>query len=246
MGNEKLMHPGTEITVREILKIMYPMGMLRPVVKKVRKDCTMCRKMLKKTVDLQLAKHNFTRTCIAPVFYNVMIDIAYGFTGKPHQDSRKSIKVYALVVVCMLTSATNILALEGIETQEILRALSRHSSRYGVPAEIFVDAGAQMIALENAEFSVRDLDMRIQRPKGVKVNVATPKAHHEQGRVEVKIRILRDLLERSGKTNTVMTPLDWETEFALMASMMDDVPMAKGRPTNAREFTHEILSPNRL
>merc|ERR1711973_678726 len=158
MGNEKLLHPGVEMTVREILKIMNPMGMLRPVVKKVRKDCTMCRKMMKKTVDLQLANHNFTRTCIAPVFFNVMIDIAYGFTGKPHQESRKRIKVYALVVVCLLTSATNILALEGIETQEVLRALARHSARYGIPAEIFVDSGAQMIALENAQFTMKDLD----------------------------------------------------------------------------------------
>ena len=31
-----------------------------------------------------------------------------------------------------------------------------------------------------------------------------------------------------------------------VASLMDDIPMAKGRPTNAKEFAYEILSPNRL
>merc|ERR1711973_672833 len=52
------------------------------------------------------------------------------------------------------------------------------------------------------------------------------------------------MLRRTGKADMTMTLLDWETEFSQMASMMDDVPLAKGRPTNAREFTHEILTPN--
>ena len=105
-----------------------------------------------------MAKHAFPRTQIAPVFYNVMIDTVFGFKGKPYKQARKSIKVYALVIVCLLTSATSIIALEGLETQDVIQALEKHSSRYGVPANVFVDQGTQLVNLQNAEFSLRDLN----------------------------------------------------------------------------------------
>ena len=47
--------------------------------------------------------------------------------------------VYALVFVCLLTGATNILATETLETQDIVQAIERQASRYGVPADVYVD-----------------------------------------------------------------------------------------------------------
>ena len=35
-----------------------------------------------------------------------------------------------------MTGATNILALEGLETADVVQALERHSSRHGIPAVI--------------------------------------------------------------------------------------------------------------
>jgi len=176
-----------------------------------------------------------------------MMDIAYGFKGRPFQKARTTIKVYALVFVCLLTSATNILALESIETQEVAGAVLRHSSRYGVPAEIFVDSGTQLVALKSLKFSIRNLDARLYDAVGIRVSVSTPKAHQEQGRVERKIRSLREMLEKTGaSTSTALTPLQWETKFAQISNMLDDIPIAKGKPTSARDFGHEILTPNRL
>ena len=40
----------------------------------------------------------------------------------------------------VLTGATNILALEGLETQDMVLAIERHSSSYGVPARDFNDS----------------------------------------------------------------------------------------------------------
>ena len=126
----ELRHAGNEFTKREILKKMFIMDKLTHLVKRVRADCVTCRMIMQKTVDLVMAKHNFARTMIAPCFYNSMCDIAYGFRAKPYQNSRKTYKIYALIVVCMLTSATNILVLESIETQEVVAAIERHSARY--------------------------------------------------------------------------------------------------------------------
>ena len=41
----------------------------------------------------------------------------------------------------MLTGATHILMLEGLETQHVVQAIERHASRYGVPGELFIDNG---------------------------------------------------------------------------------------------------------
>ena len=50
-------------------------------------------------------------------------------------------KIYALVIVCIMTGTTNILASEGLETADVVQALERHASRHGIPAVIFVDNG---------------------------------------------------------------------------------------------------------
>ena len=67
-----------------------------------------------------MKKHHFARTMIAPVFYNSMMDIAYGFPGQAYLNARKRIDVFALVIVCILSGATDIL--EGLETQNVLYA----------------------------------------------------------------------------------------------------------------------------
>ena len=38
-------------------------------------------------------------------------------------------KIYALVIVCTMSGATNILATEGIETQDVVQAIERHAAR---------------------------------------------------------------------------------------------------------------------
>ena len=82
-----------------------------------------------------------------------MLNIAYGFSGQPFKGARKTIKVYAIVIVCIMSGVTNIMALEGIETQDICQAIERHSARYGVPAEMFIDQETQLKAMEHAVFS---------------------------------------------------------------------------------------------
>ena len=100
--------------------------------------------MAKKAVGLELADIHNARTTIAPPFYYCMMDIAMGFKARPTKDSRKSIVVHAVVIVCLLTSATSIHVIEGLTTQSVIMALERHASRYGVPAHIYVDSGTQL------------------------------------------------------------------------------------------------------
>jgi len=86
-------------------------------------DCVKRRLIEKKTLELRLASHPEARTVLAPCFHSCMMDICYGFKGQTYKRSRAVIKLYVLVIICLLTGATNIMALEGIETQDVCAAL---------------------------------------------------------------------------------------------------------------------------
>ena len=240
-------HAGVEVTLREVMNKMYVMESPRYVIRKVRADCSKCKMILKKTIELEMSKHHFSRTTLAPPFYNCQMDIVYGFVGQPYKNSNKTFKIYALVIVCLLTSATNILVLEGMETQDVVTALERHSSHYGVPMEVFVDNGSQLVALQSVTFQLRDVDAYLYDATGMRVSVSTAKAHEERGRVESKVKAIRSFLERSGvKSGLPMTTIQWETMFAKAANALDDLPIAKGNSSNVSDLGFDVLSPNRL
>jgi hypothetical protein len=147
----------------------------------------------------------------------------------------------------MTTSATSILALEALSTTAVIQALERHAARYGMPAELYVDSGTQLINLRNADFDIRGIEGIQLRGMAFKVNVASPKAHHEQGRVERRIKVLREMLQRLSDTEDVCrTLLEWETVFARISSQVDDLPIARGSATAATDLGWEIITPNRL
>ena len=110
------------------------------------------------------------------------------FMTKPIIKSRKTFPCHALIIVCLLTSATNILVLDGLTTQAVVQAIERHSSRYGLPSKLFVDSGTQLEKLQDAKFQLRDINSKLFSHQ-FQVTVAVPKAHKQQGRVEAKIRL---------------------------------------------------------
>ena len=60
-----------------------------------------------------------------------------------------------------------------------------------------------------------------------RVTVATPKANQQQGRVEAKIKVMRDMLSALSSTcRECNTLLGWETTFAKIASAIDNLPIA--------------------
>ena len=164
-----------------------------------------------------------------------------------YKNARKPFKCYALVKVCLLTSATNILCLEGLETQDICAAVERHAAHYGMPACIFVDSGTQLISLKKTEFSIKNFQTMLVRKLDIEVRVSTAKCHSEQGRVEAKIRIIRYTLDQLGvSTKAPLTTLGWETVFAKICNTIDDTPICRSNNTNARDLGFEVITPNRI
>jgi len=242
----ELTHMGVEATLRRFQERFYPVGHARAAIQKLRRACSKCRHMLKEVVALELADFPSVRTTIAPPFWAVQVDIAMSFRAKPTPKSKKAYPCSALVIVCLLTSATNILAIEGISTQLVVQAMERHAARYGMPAKMFVDSGTQLVKLQDTSFQLRDIHLN-QGVHKFEITVTVPGAHQQQGRVEAKVKIIRRMLEAWSKTtsecNTIM---GWETLFARVASAIDDVPMARGSASAPTDLGWEIITPNRL
>jgi len=241
-------HSGVELTYREVTKRMHVVSNPRVVISKVKRDCTKCRLITRKTLELEMAMHGPYRTVVAPPFHSVQMDIMYfPFKSKPWKNARQRMNVYALVIVCLLTSATSILIIEGLETQDVCLALTRHSSRYGAPRNVYVDAGTQLITLSSASLNLRDINATLHHDLGLMVKASNPKSHEERGRVEAKVRLIRSMLEKlSVDAAECLTPIGWETLFSRIANDLDNLPIAKGLSSNVADFGYEIITPNRL
>ncbi len=247
--DKEMLHPGVEPTLKRIRETFAPMGgpCVRSAIAAYRRKCTKCRRNLKRVVEQELADFPACRTSVAPPFYYVQMDIAMAFKAKPFKDARKSLTAHALVLVCLATSSTNILVIDGLSTQAVVQALERHASRYGMPAEIYVDPGTQLDKLRDVSFDLRDVNCHSYQNMRFHVTTSTPKAHQSQGRVERRIRVIRDMLQRLfDTTDHCNTMLGWETVFARIASQIDDVPIARVTSTAPTDLEWEIITPNRL
>ena len=244
--NRELPHMGVEATFRRIRERFFPIGNARKAISIYKSQCPKCRLMLKKVVELELAQFPSARTTVAPPFWAIQLDIAMSFVARPTIKSKKTFPCHALIIVCLLTSATNILVLDGLTTQAVVQAIERHSSRYGLPSRLFVDSGTQLEKLQDAKFQLRDINSKLFSHR-FQITVAVPKAHKQQGRVEAKIKVMRQMLDTwSESCNECNTLLGWETLFATIASAIDDLPIARGSATASNDLGWEIITPNRL
>ena len=137
--------------------------------------------------------------------------------------------------------------MEGLETQDVVQAIERHSARHGVPAVMYVDNGTQLIALEHADFKLRDVETQVHDSLGMRIIVSNAKSHEERGRVEAKVKILREMMEKlSVSPQSPMTAIQWETLFAKIGNMIDDVPLAKCTNSNLADPGWDVITANRL
>ena len=119
-------HAGVEATIRDVFKKMRVPKGIRKLVKKITQDCVKCKIKMKKVSEVKMSTHSEARTVLAPPFHASMADISNGFKGKPYKGARMELKVYALVIVCLLSGACHILAMEGCETQDVVAAIERN------------------------------------------------------------------------------------------------------------------------
>ena len=88
----------------------------------------------------------YTRTTInATPFSDVSIDMLGSIEAKTFPGSRKTYKMYPLIVKCIETASIWAVAMEAATKKEVVKALLRLEVRYGEIREISRDAGSNLL-----------------------------------------------------------------------------------------------------
>ena len=113
-----------------------------------------------------------------------------------------------------------------------------------------MDNGTNLIALSKAMFRVQDLNGELSDRLNMEVRVTNAKSHEENGRVEVRIRELRRIVELLGQLREQdlgsQTILQWETIFGDIANALNNLPIATSNNSRSRSSELKIITPNRL
>jgi len=116
-----------------------------------------------------------------------------------------------------------------------------------IPLGVYVDSGTQLAKLVDVEFSLREVNLITYDSIGFEVVVGTPKSHEERGRVEAKVKALKDMLKKLSVTSdTCQTLIGWEISFQKIANQLDNLPIAKTSGSNVYDPNSELITANRL
>ena len=99
-------------------------------------------------------------------------------------------------------------------------------------------------------FRVQDLNGELSDRLNMEVRVTNAKSHEENGRVEVRIRELRRIVELLSQLKEQdlgsQTILQWETIFGDIANALNNLPIATSNNSRSRSSELKIITPNQL
>ena len=237
-------HSGVERTMNHVLKIVH-VPRIRKLVKYIRETCPRCRFLLKKHYLPLTGNQSIYSLMIAPPFFSCMIDIAGTFTAYDSIRKRISKNAYFLVQVCLITGAVSIGVLEDLSVGSIVQSLSRSAARYGWSKYLVLDNQTSFKALGDARISFSDLKGKLWTDQKLILDFSTPYAHNEHGRVESKIKVLKQFLEKSGDLGRRHSFIEWETIAVNVASVINGLPICHNQDDRGDSQNElGLISPN--
>ena len=135
--------------------------------------------------------------------------------------------------------------MEDYSTPSFIQAFIRLSCDVGYPKVLLIDEGSQLKkGCESMLISFRDTKMKLNRDFHVEFDTCPVGGHYFHGKVERKIRSIRESLERC-MNNERLSILQWETLAAQVANSLNNMPIALTNSVSDLENA-DIITPNRL
>ena len=152
-----------------------------------------------------------------------------------------------LVMACAVTGAVNCQIIEKRDTGAVLDGLNRFFHEVCVPKVCYPDKdGAIMKALREGEIDILDMQGRLHRERGIYFETCLPQGHYQHGRIERRIRMLQESLERSDMKNSRCTATGWQTICKAIEHEVNSVPMGFLYHQGSANPLLRILCPNLL
>ena len=224
-------HCGVETTYRTSLnhaRILQG----KQIFKEVGDDCIYCKKLGLRYTKQLMGPLSDTQLTISPIFYFSYLDMwgpihvyTPGFE-KRTRNRRMEYEVYMLVIGCAVTGAINCQIIEKRDTGAVLDGLNRFFCECSVPKILYPDMdGALMKALTDGQIDIFDLQGTLMRERGLYFQTCLPQGHYSHGRIERRIRMIQETLERSKLRNSRNTATGWQTIAKLIEREVNNVPL---------------------
>ncbi|XP_054272891.1 uncharacterized protein LOC128993157 [Macrosteles quadrilineatus] len=197
MYHNECFHQGLE-TVGCKIREKFWITNLRPLLKKIKKECMRCRLNCAKPVPPQMAplpEFRVTRTS-HPFFYTGVdyfgpIEVTVG---------RRHEKRWGVLFICLTTRAVHLEVAHSLNTESCIMAIQRFISRRPCPSKMFSDNGTNFVGsdkeLRNATKCLNNVHIqRVISRQGIKWNFIPPRAPHMGGCWERLIRSVKTALK---------------------------------------------------
>ena len=111
----------------------------------------------------------------------------------------------------------NIKLLKDYSTSGFLLAFTRFACEVGYPKLMMIDEGSQLVkGCESIEFSFRDAQHQLSKESNVEFDCCPVGGHNVNGRVERKIRSIKESIEKSIH-NERFSVIQWESHHHICA-----------------------------
>ena len=241
--SEDARHSGNETVWRFVQLIAFILEG-KPLVKTFRFECPRCRYLKKKAIEVAMGPVSNDHLKIAPPFYACQVDICGPFISYSIANKRASIKIWFVVFCCCVTGAVAIKVMENYSTSSFISAFIRFSCNVGYPYKLLPDAGSQLVkGCESLTITFTDLKNRLHEC-GVQFEVCPVGAHYMHGKVERKIRSVKESFAKHLQ-NEKLSVIEWETLGETVANSINNLPIAVSNETRDLENI-DLLTPNRL
>ena len=227
----------------------------RKLAKTVCKFCIKCRYLRKKSETQKMAPLPRELCAPCPAFTNVGVDLAGPFKVSSMLKQRGTrrgqgtMKVWAVLAVCLNTRALKIYMAPGYSTTDFLLAWEELESDCGIPRRVHSDRGTQLVSASGAIEAVEyDWDVISASSKGQTVWSFCPSgAQWRNGAIEAQVKRFKRSLELYLKSSLNYAEL--QSAFKRIASVLNSRPISARygpRHTDCDPDYLELITPNML
>ena len=221
----------------------------RFLAKEVCLTCPRCKLLRMKMVQQLMSDVPDHQLHPCPPFTNISLDFAGPYRAKAMGNSRATIKLWGLVIVCQNTRAIKMLATSGYSTDDFLTAYHRFTANFGTPLLVVSDSGSQLKRagqiIEQGDPAGLDW-AKIQEgaaKSGTTWKVVEPGCQWRNGLAEAAVKLLKSTLDLTLASQSALNYAELDTLFSSVANLVNQ------RPIGVRSYTDEDLhaiTPNDL
>ena len=222
----------------------------RRLFMQISQDCIFCKLKLKRYLKQIMGPLSNNQLTISPIFYISLVDLWGPIKPGYHRETRitKQYNCYFMVLACCSTGTVNVQLMEGKDTQSCIEAFNRFFCETAVPKIILTDAeGGLLKSLKEGLIDLVDLSGTLMEQRSIHFETAVPQANYQHRRIEKKIHLLQESLDRANFRNSATTATGWMTLGKLIERSVNSIPLGYlCHDAGGNNPLLRVLTPNNL